>query len=546
MQSRPRLIDGGRGRTMFDRLVWQGDRASLEGRSGARIDQPTAALVEDALARGQAQLVAGGPIAFGTAPHTGRSPKDKFTVADSALDGIVDWGEVNHALPREGFERLLARMVAHLDAQPELWVQDLHACADARYRLRVRLVTELASHAMFARTLFIAPGADEIGASWTPDFTILHAPSLHADPTTEGTRSETAIVVDLQRRIILIAGTRYAGEIKKSIFGILQYLLPQQGVATMHCSANMGDRGDVAIFFGLSGTGKTTLSADPNRAMIGDDEHGWSDHGVFNFEGGIYAKVIKLTPDSEPEIFRASNRFGAILENVTIDPVNRQPDFFDGSVTENTRSAFKVGEMPRVVESGMGGHPKHVLMLTADAFGVMPPVARLTPEQAMFYFLSGYTAKVAGTERGVTEPQETFSACFGAPFLTLHPARYAELIGAKIREHRPGVWLVNTGWTGGPYGVGHRMSLAHTRAIVTAIVEGQLDDVPTVTDPIFGLALPTSCPGVPSEVLDPRKTWSDTAAYDRTARHLAEDFRKNFGKFADQAAAEIAAAGPQG
>ena len=511
-----------------------------------RVDQPTAALVEDAVARGQAELVEGGAIAFGTAPHTGRSPKDKFTVSDPSLDGIVDWGGVNHPLPREGFERLLARMVAHLDGQSEVWVQELHACADARYRLRVRLVSELASHALFARTLFITPGPDEIGAAWTPDFTILHAPSLHADPSTEGTRSETAIVVDLQRRIILIAGTRYAGEIKKSIFGILQYLLPQQGVATMHCSANMGDRGDVAIFFGLSGTGKTTLSADPNRSMIGDDEHGWSEHGVFNFEGGIYAKVIKLTADSEPEIYGASNRFGAILENVTIDPVTRQPDFFDGSVTENTRSAFKVGEMPRVVASGMGQHPNHVLMLTADAFGVMPPVAKLTPEQAMFYFLSGYTAKVAGTERGVVEPQETFSACFGAPFLTLHPSRYAALIGDKIREFGPGVWLVNTGWTGGPYGVGKRMSLAHTRAIVTAIVEGQLDEVATVTDPIFGLALPTACPGVPSEVLDPRATWSDKVAYDRTARHLAGNFRANFAKFAEQVSAEIAAAGPQG
>jgi phosphoenolpyruvate carboxykinase (ATP) len=532
---------------MIDQLIWQGTRASLTSDARLRINQPDSGLVEDALQRGQASLVEGGSITFGTAPHTGRSPRDKFTVADPSLDGIIDWGDVNQALPREGFEKLLARMLEHLGAAEDLWVQELHACTDPRYRLNVRLVTELASHALFARTLFLRPTDEDLAnEAWTPDFTILHAPSLLSDPATEGTRSETAIVVDLQRKVILIAGTRYAGEIKKSIFGILQYLLPQQGVASMHCSANMGDNGDVAIFFGLSGTGKTTLSADPNRAMIGDDEHGWSEHGVFNFEGGIYAKVIKLTPESEPEIYRASTRYPAILENVTIDPVTRQPDFFDGSVTENTRSAFRVGEMPRLIESGMGGHPKHVLMLTADAFGVMPPVARLTPEQAMFYFLSGYTAKVAGTERGVKEPEETFSACFGAPFLSLHPSRYAELLGERIRTHKPGVWLVNTGWTGGPYGVGHRMSLPYTRAIVTAIVEGALDDVATHEHPILGLAMPVSCPGVPDEILDPRSTWEDKAAYDTAARKLAADFRKNFERFAAGASAEIALAAPQG
>jgi phosphoenolpyruvate carboxykinase (ATP) len=528
-------------------LHWQSPASSMETRPGVYVDLSTPELVEAAVSRGQARLSLHGSLAFDTGKHTGRSPKDRFIVRDPESEQRIDWGAVNQPIERAGFERLLDQVLAHLDSR-DVFVQNLYACADPTYRLRVRVVSELASHALFARTLFIPPhvAGEPVEAGWEPDFTILHAPGVLADPAEHGTRTETAIVVDLERRLIVVAGSYYAGEIKKSIFSILQYLLPQRGVATMHCSANLGAGGDVAIFFGLSGTGKTTLSADPKRLMIGDDEHGWSENGIFNFEGGLYAKVIGLSAEAEPDIYAATTRFGAILENVTLDAETRMPDFEDGSRTENTRSAFPISYMPRVVPGSQGGHPSTIVMLTADAFGVLPPVARLTPEQAAYYFLSGYTAKVAGTERGVTEPEATFSTCFGAPFLPLSPITYADLLIERIREHQPSIWLVNTGWTGGPFGTGHRISLRYTRAIIDAITTGAFDSVSMEADSVFGFMVPSACPNVPSELLDPRSTWEDKRAFDAQASHLAGAFRENFKRFEGKVAPDVLAAGPKG
>ena len=503
-----------------------------------------AALYEHALRRGEGRLAATGPFVVETGEHTGRSPRDKFVVQDETTADVW-WGEVNQPLPPATFEALRDAVVDHLNHH-DLFVQDLYACADPVYRLRVRVVSTGAWHALFARNLFIVPTAAERAADEgrQPDFTILHAPDLSADPSLDGLRSETAIVVNFGERLVLIAGTAYAGEIKKSIFGVLQYLLPRRGVATMHCSANMGPGGDVALFFGLSGTGKTTLSTDPSRTLIGDDEHGWSDRGVFNFEGGSYAKTINLSAEAEPDIFRATHHFGTILENVVLDPDTRELRLDDDRLTENTRAAFPLAFIDNATTSGLGDHPRNVLMLTADAFGVLPPVARLTADQALYYFLSGYTSKLAGTERGVDDPEATFSACFGAPFLPLPPVRYAELLGERLRRHEPAVWLVNTGWSGGRHGTGDRISIAHTRAIVHAIVEGKLADVPTAPEPIFGLAIPAACPGVPSDILDPRAAWDDADAYDATARRLARAFARNFGQFADEVPASVADAGP--
>ncbi len=526
---------------------WQSPASAMQTRAGIFVDFSTPELVEAAVSRGQARLSSSGSLAFMTGRHTGRSPKDRFIVRDPESEARVDWGAVNQPIERDGFERLLDDVLAYLESH-DVFVQNLFACADPDYRLRVRVVSELASHAMFARTLFITPeeAGEDIDVGWEPDFTILHAPGVLADPERHGTRTETAIVIDLERRLIIITGSYYAGEIKKSIFSILQYLLPQRGVATMHCSANAGPGGDVAIFFGLSGTGKTTLSADPNRVMIGDDEHGWSENGVFNFEDGLYAKVIGLSAEAEPDIYAATNRFGAILENVTLDETTREPLFEDDSNTENTRSAFPISHMPRIVPGSRGGHPATIVMLTADAFGVLPPVARLTPEQAAYYFLSGYTAKVAGTERGITEPEATFSTCFGAPFLPLSPITYADLLIERIREHAPSIWLVNTGWTGGPYGTGHRISLRNTRAIVDAITTGVLNDVEMAEHPVFGFKVPVECPNVPSNVLDPRSTWDDPSAYDAQASKLAARFRENFTHFADKVSQEVLQSGPTG
>jgi phosphoenolpyruvate carboxykinase (ATP) len=425
----------------------------------------------------------------------------------------------------------------------ELFVQDTYAGADPRYRLPVRIVTELAWHSLFARTMFIN---DDAGAvKHTPEFTVVNIPSFKADPATDGTRAETFILMDFAQRLVLIGGTSYAGETKKSVFTILNYLLPQRGVMSMHCSANVGEAGDVAVFFGLSGTGKTTLSADPERRLIGDDEHGWSDDGVFNFEGGCYAKVIKLSAEAEPDIYRTTRMFGTVMENVVFDPATRLPDLDDASRTENTRAAYPLTSIPNIVPEGYAGHPSNIIMLTADAFGVLPPVAKLSPEQAMYHFLSGYTAKVAGTERGVTEPQATFSTCFGAPFMVLHPGVYADLLGRKIQEHKAVCWLVNTGWSGGPYGEGSRMKISHTRAMIRAILNGSLARVETRPDPVFGVGVPTSCPDVPAEVLQPRGTWRDPEAYDRKAQELARRFNENFEKYEAGVSAEVRAAAPK-
>lgn len=499
----------------------------------------TAALYEHAVRAGEASIAAGGPLVADTGKFTGRSPKDKFVVRDATTENQVDWGAVNQALDPAHFARLQEDLF-DAAATRRLFVQELYAGTDPAHQIPVRVVTERAWHSLFVRNLFVRQGAVRTGA-WT----VLDLPSFKADPDRHGTRSSTAIAVDYTKRLVLIANTEYAGEMKKSIFGALNFLLPQRGVLPMHCSANVGERGDVALFFGLSGTGKTTLSADPTRTLIGDDEHGWSDDGVFNFEGGCYAKAIRLSATAEPEIHAASTRFGAVLENVVVDPVTRAIDFDNDRKTENTRAAYPLAFVPNASRTGRAGHPSAVVFLTADAFGVLPPIARLDPAQAMYHFLSGYTAKVAGTERGVTEPQATFSACFGSPFMPLPPGRYAEMLGERLQRHGATVWLVNTGWTGGPAGVGHRMRLGHTRAMVDAALSGALDGVPTRRDPVFGLEVPTAIPGVPLDVLDPRATWSDPGAYDARAAELAAMFHRNFARFEAQVPEAVRAAGPR-
>ncbi len=501
----------------------------------------TAELYEEIVRRGEAKLTPFGSLVVDTGEHTGRAAKDKAIVREPESEDKVFWGDVNKDFPQDKFNALRDRMMRHA-SQRDLFVQDTYAGADPRYRLPVRIITELAWHSLFARTMFINDDAGE--SQHEPEFTIVNVPSFKADPAEDGTRSETFILVDFSQRLVLIGGTSYAGETKKSVFSILNYLLPQRGVMSMHCSANVGHEGDVAIFFGLSGTGKTTLSADPERRLIGDDEHGWSDDGVFNFEGGCYAKVIKLSAEAEPDIYRTTRMFGTVMENVVFDPVTRVPDLDDASRTENTRAAYPLTSIPNIVPEGYAGHPSNIIMLTADAFGVLPPVAKLTPEQAMYHFLSGYTAKVAGTERGVTEPQATFSTCFGAPFMVLHPGVYAGLLGKKIQEHRADCWLVNTGWSGGPYGEGQRMKIKHTRAMIRAILNGSLARVETRPDPVFGVHVPASCPDVPVEVLQPRETWKDGAAYDEKARDLARRFNENFRKYEAGVSAEVRAAAP--
>ena len=505
----------------------------------------TPQLVLNAARRGEGELAEMGPFVAITTPHTGRSPNDKFVVREASTEKDVDWGKVNQPMSEAHFDVLLADVKAHLNGLGELFVQDLYCGADASYRLSCRYVTPNAWHANFVRNMFIRPERSEL-AQFAPNFTILHAPEMQADPAKHGMRSSTFIVLNLARRMILIGGTRYAGELKKSMFTVMNYMLPKQGHLSMHCSANIGASGDTALFFGLSGTGKTTLSADPHRDLIGDDEHGWSDHGVFNFEGGCYAKVINLNAEQEPDIFATTQMFGTILENVVLDPDTKKVKFDDQSVTENTRASYPLHYIRNHVPSGRGGHPVNVVFLTADAFGVLPPIARLTPEQAMYYFLSGYTAKVAGTERGVTEPQATFSACFGAVFLVWHPTKYAEMLGKLLTQHKSHVWLVNTGWSGGAYGVGQRMTLSHTRAMVRAALAGKLDSVAVKTDPVFGLNVPIAIEGVPAGVLDARGSWQDAAAYDTQSKKLAAMFRENFKKFGDGVSASILGAGPKG
>jgi len=502
-------------------------------------------LVQSAVRRSEGQLAHMGPFVAVTKPHTGRSPNDKFVVKESSTEKDVDWGKVNQPISEAHFETLLADVRGYLNTQSELFVQDLYCGAEAAYRLSCRYVTPNAWHANFVRNMFIRPDVAEL-ASFAPNFSILHAPEFQAEPERHGTRTSTFIVLNLAKRMILIGGTRYAGELKKSMFTVMNYLLPKQGVLSMHCSANIGKDGDTALFFGLSGTGKTTLSADPERGLIGDDEHGWSASGVFNFEGGCYAKVINLSKEQEPDIFATTEMFGTILENVVLEPGTRKVEFANQSITENTRASYPLHYIRNHVPSGRGGQPKHVVFLTADAFGVLPPIAKLTPEQAMYYFLSGYTAKLAGTERGVTEPQATFSACFGAVFLVWHPTKYAEMLGELLKKHNATVWLVNTGWSGGAYGVGSRMKLSYTRAMVRALLAGKLDKVATTTDPIFGLHLPTAIEGVPAEILNPRNTWKDGAAYDTQAKKLAAMFVENIKKFGTAVSGAILGAGPKG
>jgi phosphoenolpyruvate carboxykinase (ATP) len=501
-----------------------------------------AELVEFAIRRGEGVLADTGALVCLTGDRTGRSPKDRFIVKDAEA-AHVDWNDINLPCSEELFDAICNKVIHYLQGR-EIFVQELFAGADTTYRLKVRFVNENAWHNMFVWNQFVRPAAGEL-ENFAPDFTVLCAPALLLDAKADGTRSETFIGVSFSRRIILVVGSGYAGEMKKSIFSCLNYLLPDRNVFPMHCSANIGESGDTAVFFGLSGTGKTTLSADPTRQLIGDDEHGWSEHGVFNFEGGCYAKIIRLSREGEPEIYAATQRFGTVLENASLDPVTRTVDYDSQVVTENTRACYPIHYIPNHVAGGQGGHPRHVVFLTADAFGVMPPIARLSPDQAMYHFISGYTAKVAGTERGVTEPSATFSACFGAPFLPLHPGVYARMLGEKIAAHGARVWLVNTGWTGGPHGTGSRMKLSLTRAMVRAALAGTLDEVACRPDPVFGFDVPTVVPDVPASVLNPRGTWSDGGAYDAQARKLAQMFAANFERYASGVPAAVKAAGPR-
>ncbi|MFQ5611566.1 MAG: phosphoenolpyruvate carboxykinase [Anaerolineae bacterium] len=504
---------------------------------------PTPALYEQAIIRREGTISHLGPIVVRTGHHTGRSPNDRFIVKEPSTENEIWWGKINRPFSPEKFGELHRRLASYLQMK-DVYVQDCFAGADPDYRLPVRIITEYAWHSMFARNMFIQAKPEELGQH-VPEFTVIDVPRFHAIPDVDGTNSETFIILNFAQKLVIIGGSSYAGEMKKSIFSVMNYLLPPKGVLPMHCSANIGPNGDTALFFGLSGTGKTTLSSDSTRTLIGDDEHGWSDNGIFNFEGGCYAKMINLSPEAEPEIYATTRRFGTILENVTCNAYTRHIDLADGSLTENTRGAYPISHIPNTTPDGLGGHPKNIMFLTADAFGVLPPISKLTRAQAMYQFISGYTAKVAGTERGITEPVPNFSACYGAPFLPLHPNRYAELLGQKVVEHDVNVWLVNTGWTGGPYGVGSRMKIAYTRAMVNAALDGELDDVPTETHPIFGLHMPTSCPNVPIQVLNPRHTWQDKEAYDAQAKKLASMFVQNFETYADQVSEEVRAAGPQ-
>ena len=517
------------------------DLAELLRREKTYRNLAPALLVEHAIRRGEATLGSKGSLVATTGKRTGRSPKDKFIVKDELTANKVHWGGVNLAMDPARFDALYEKTMEHLRSR-ELFVQDLFAGADPTYRLPIQVATEYAWHSLFARQLFIRPSAAEL-RSHKPEFTVIAAPECFADPKRDATNSETYVLVNFTRRIILIGGTAYAGEIKKSIFSVMNFLLPPRDVFPMHCSANIGQDGVTALFFGLSGTGKTTLSADPSRRLIGDDEHGWSPNGVFNFEGGCYAKCIRLSEKNEPQIWHAL-RFGCVLENVVLDPQTHVPNYDDDSITENTRAAYPVDFIDNAEIPGVGGHPKNVVFLTADAFGVLPPISRLNPEQAMYHFMSGYTAKVAGTEAGMgKEPQATFSTCFGSPFLPLAPKMYAEMLGRRLREHNAQCWLINTGWQGGRFGVGRRMELPYTRAMVHAIVDGKLKNADFEVEPAFGLSIPKAVPGVPAELLRPRNTWADKAAYDQTAAELADRFAKNFENF--EAPEAVRNAGPK-
>ena len=503
----------------------------------------TAELYEAAVRNDEGLIAAAGPLVVRTGKHTGRSPKDKFVVREPSSEGKIWWGEVNQPISEEHYVAIRSRLVDYV-ASRELYVQDCFIGADPSHQRSLRVYTETAWASIFARNLFRRPTADDL-ATFVPNFTIINVPSFKADPSTEGTRSETAILVHLGRMEVIIVGTEYAGEIKKSAFTVMNYLLPDEGVLPMHSAVNVGAERDSVVFFGLSGTGKTTLSADPERSLIGDDEHGWGPDGVFNFEGGCYAKTIRLSPMYEPDIFQTTRRFGTILENVDLDPVTRELDLDSDRITENTRGAYPLEFIGNADPTGIAGQPRNVVLLTADAFGVLPPISRLTHDQAAYHFISGYTAKLAGTEIGVQEPKATFSACFGAPFMPRHPGEYAAMLIERLARWDVPVWLVNTGWTGGPYGTGERMNINHTRTMVRAALNGDLDGIPTRLDPIFGVEVPTAVPGVPTGVLDPRSTWQDTAAYDTQAQKLARMFAENFEAYSDAVPAGVRSVGPK-
>jgi phosphoenolpyruvate carboxykinase (ATP) len=521
------------------------DRQGILNARNVYWNLPVAQLYEHALRRGEASLACEGPLVAETGDHTGRSPNDKFIVREPSSESDIWWGKVNRPFDRERFEHLLLRARAYVQRR-DLYVFDGYAGCDPRYRLRVRVINENAWQNLFARNMFVREDRGAELAELEPEFTVVNVPGFQAEPEIDGTNSSTFILLDFGGRIALIGGTQYAGEIKKAIFTVMNYVLPKRGVMSMHCSANYGaGRDDVALFFGLSGTGKTTLSADPERTLVGDDEHGWSDDGIFNIEGGCYAKVIRLDPEGEPDIYATTRRFGTILENVVFDSETRKLDLDDDSLTENTRSSYPITHLRNVDEGGCAGHPRNVVFLTCDAFGVLPPLARLDEAQAMYHFLAGYTAKVAGTERGVTEPRATFSTCFGAPFMPLHPGEYARLLGEKIARHQARVWLVNTGWTGGPYGTGRRIRLEYTRRMVRAALSGELDGVPRRADPIFGVEIPESVDGVPPLLLVPRNTWADGAAHDAQAAKLARMFIDSFREFENGVSDAVKAAAPK-
>ncbi len=503
---------------------------------------PAPSLYEQAIRRGEGQIAMQGPLVTRTGKHTGRAPHDRFIVREPSSEDKIAWGAVNKPFEPEDFDRMHRRVLAYLQNR-DLFVQDCFVGASKGYRRSVRVVSERAWHSLFAQNMFIRPELDEL-PGMQPEFTIIQVPEMRAEPEFDGTHSDAFILVNFEKRLVLVGGTAYAGEVKKSVFGFMNYILPQDGVLSMHSSANVGPGGDSAVYFGLSGTGKTTLSADPARTLIGDDEHGWSDDGIFNFEGGCYAKVIRLSPETEPEIYATTRRFGTIIENVVMDDTTRILDLDDASFTENTRAAYPITHIPNASLSGTAGHPSDIIMLTCDAFGVLPPISKLNSAQAMYHFLSGYTAKVAGTEQGVTEPEATFSTCFGAPFMPLHPTVYAKLLGEKIAKHEVRVWLVNTGWSGGPYGVGARMKLPYTRSMLHAALDGRLDTVSYGRDSVFGVDVPSECPDVPSEVLTPRSTWKDSSAYEVKARELAGRFNANFKNYEQHVSADVRATAP--
>ena len=535
----------GESRTVNERIPDAGlDRQGIETRATLHWNLVSARLLETAVARGEGKLSADGPLVVETGQHTGRSAQDKFIVRDAETDATVWWGKSNKAMAPEHFAALKADFMKALRDKEDLFVQDLYGGSQPEHRVTVRVVNELAWHNLFIRTMLVRPEEHEL-KGLSPDYTIIDLPSFRADPARHGCRSETVIAVNFSEKLILIGGTRYAGEMKKSVFGLLNYLLPPTGVMPMHCSANMGPDGDTAVFFGLSGTGKTTLSADASRTLIGDDEHGWSDTAVFNFEGGCYAKMIRLSEDAEPEIFATTKRFGTVLENVVMDPVTRQLDLHDNTLAENSRGAYPIDFIPNASDANMGPVPRNIVMLTADAYGVLPPIAKLTPDQAMYHFLSGYTARVAGTEIGVTEPDATFSTCFGAPFMPRHPSVYGNLLKERIARGGVDCWLVNTGWTGGKYGVGSRMPIKATRALLNAALDGSLNDAEFRTDPNFGFKVPVAVPGVDPAILDPRGTWPDKAGYDATAAKLVDLFNENFAQFAEHVDPGVREAAPR-